>query len=234
MDVPSQQDLENVNRILLAKSPYEVLGINLDFMKNPDAKENLKKVYRKLSLKIHPDKNHSPNSAKAFQILSSSYDYLTQKSQKNPFPEPKKPPSSPFPFYFYTTSKFSSAKHDDYLCKATTKNGSRCQNYASNPFDGKFYCHVHVKFDPSKVKKKAEGVKSKCQAKCKDDTLCSKSAKEGSKYCGIHANYNPDLQKPKEVPKEKIKCGANTKAGNPCAKYAQTGSKFCGIHKDYK
>lgn len=229
MDVPSQEDLENVNRILRAKSPYEVLGISSDFMKKPDAKEHLKKVYRKLSLKIHPDKNHSPNSAKAFQLLSSSYDQLSGKSTYRPAKEPS--PGAPF---FFTRSKFSSANHDDYLCKATTGSGTRCKNYAADPGSNRYYCHIHRDFDPSKVKKKAEGVKSKCQAKCKDDSLCSKSAKEGSKYCGIHANYNPDVQKPKATTKEKVKCAANTKAGNPCAKYAQEGSKYCGIHKDSK
>lgn len=54
-----------VRRIKRCKDYYEVLGVSKD-----SNDEELKKAYRKLALKFHPDKNHAPGATEAFKSNS--------------------------------------------------------------------------------------------------------------------------------------------------------------------
>jgi len=44
--------------------------------------DDLKKAYRKFSLKLHPDKNHAPKASDAFKKVSAAYSCLTDKEKR--------------------------------------------------------------------------------------------------------------------------------------------------------
>ena len=50
------------SRIKKCKDYYEILGVSKDA-----SEDDLKKSYRKLALRMHPDKNHAPGSTEAFK-----------------------------------------------------------------------------------------------------------------------------------------------------------------------
>lgn len=57
---------------MMGKDYYSILGISRD------AKEDeIKKAYRKLALKYHPDKNSSPQAEERFKEIAEAYDVLS-------------------------------------------------------------------------------------------------------------------------------------------------------------
>lgn len=65
--------------LLLAKSAdyYKILGVS----KSASASD-IKKAYRKLSLKYHPDKNPSPDASEKFAEIATAYDVLSDPDKR--------------------------------------------------------------------------------------------------------------------------------------------------------
>jgi len=58
-------------------NPYEVLGVS-----KTCSDEDIKKAYRKLALKWHPDRCNDPDANKKFQDISNAYSILSDKEQR--------------------------------------------------------------------------------------------------------------------------------------------------------
>lgn len=54
--------MRSPHRIKQCKDFYEILGVQADA-----SEDELKRSYRKLALKFHPDKNHAPGATEAFK-----------------------------------------------------------------------------------------------------------------------------------------------------------------------
>ncbi|XP_001352723.2 dnaJ protein homolog 1 [Drosophila persimilis] len=64
----------------MAKDFYKILGI--DKKANDD---EIKKAYRKLALKYHPDKNKSPQAEERFKEIAEAYEVLSDKKKRDIF-----------------------------------------------------------------------------------------------------------------------------------------------------
>ncbi|KAJ0404026.1 hypothetical protein ATCC90586_001324 [Pythium insidiosum] len=80
-DEPSRpytpEQVHIVNKIKACKTHYEVLGVA------KDADENgIKKAYRKLALKLHPDKNSAPGAEDAFKAVGKAFTVLSDPEKR--------------------------------------------------------------------------------------------------------------------------------------------------------
>lgn len=80
-----------VKRVLSYKSHqyYEILSVTKT---SPEGE--IKKSYRKLSLKLHPDKNPHPRSSEAFKIINKAWEVLSDPEKKRIFDQTGVDPDS--------------------------------------------------------------------------------------------------------------------------------------------
>lgn len=69
-----------VREIKSKKDYYEILGLG-----NTCSVEDLRKAYRKLSLKVHPDKNKAPGSEEAFKSVSKAFQCLSNEETRRKY-----------------------------------------------------------------------------------------------------------------------------------------------------
>ncbi|XP_068439283.1 dnaJ homolog subfamily B member 12b [Clinocottus analis] len=83
--------LDAVRRIKQCKDFYEILGVQADA-----PEDELKRSYRKLALKFHPDKNHAPGATEAFKAIGNAYAVLSnvnKRQQYDQYGEERRHPS---------------------------------------------------------------------------------------------------------------------------------------------
>ncbi|KAM6897365.1 dnaJ homolog subfamily B member 12b [Xenentodon cancila] len=74
------EQLEAVRRIKQCKDFYEILGVQKDA-----SEDELKRSYRKLALKFHPDKNHAPGATEAFKAIGNAYAVLSNANKRRQY-----------------------------------------------------------------------------------------------------------------------------------------------------
>uniref|UniRef100_A0A672IBA6 J domain-containing protein n=1 Tax=Salarias fasciatus TaxID=181472 RepID=A0A672IBA6_SALFA len=72
--------LPSVHRIKQCKDFYEILGVQKDA-----SEDELKRSYRKLALKFHPDKNHAPGATEAFKAIGNAYAVLSNANKRRQY-----------------------------------------------------------------------------------------------------------------------------------------------------
>jgi hypothetical protein len=71
------EQMQLVQRILRTKDYYDILGIPKD-----SHEDDVKKAYKKLALKLHPDKNKAPGAEEAFKKVSKAVQCLQDADKK--------------------------------------------------------------------------------------------------------------------------------------------------------
>ena len=66
--------------MLACKDYYQILGVSKDA-----SEAEIKKAYKKKSLKVHPDKNKAPEAEQAFKRLSQAYVTLSDEDKKRQY-----------------------------------------------------------------------------------------------------------------------------------------------------
>ena len=77
----SPEDVRLAENMLRNKSDYyKVLGVSRDA-----SSDDIKRCYRRLCLKLHPDKNPHPKAAEAFKVLASANAVLSDEAKRRTY-----------------------------------------------------------------------------------------------------------------------------------------------------
>lgn len=78
--VSSAEQVEIVRRIRKTKDYYQILGLAKGC-----TSEEIRKAYRKISLKVHPDKNNAPGAEDAFKSVSKAFACLNDENLREKY-----------------------------------------------------------------------------------------------------------------------------------------------------
>ena len=78
----SDEDIAICEEILKKTNYYEILGVD-----RTASDEEIKKQYKKLALRLHPDKNHAPQATEAFKKVAQTLACLTDPNKRKIYDE---------------------------------------------------------------------------------------------------------------------------------------------------
>lgn len=61
----------------MAKNYYDILGVD-----RKASEQDIKKAYKKMALKYHPDKNKDSGAEEKFKEIAEAYDVLTDSDKR--------------------------------------------------------------------------------------------------------------------------------------------------------
>jgi len=73
----TEEQITIVGQIKVKKDYYQILGLERGC-----TVEDVRKAYRKLSLKVHPDKNKAPGAEEAFKLVSKAFQCLSNEESR--------------------------------------------------------------------------------------------------------------------------------------------------------
>uniref|UniRef100_A0A3P9HCI9 DnaJ heat shock protein family (Hsp40) member B12b n=1 Tax=Oryzias latipes TaxID=8090 RepID=A0A3P9HCI9_ORYLA len=76
----TEDQLDAVRRIKQCRDFYEILGVQKDA-----TEDELKRSYRKLALRFHPDKNYAPGATEAFKAIGNAYAVLSNTEKRRQY-----------------------------------------------------------------------------------------------------------------------------------------------------
>lgn len=76
----TQDQLKDVQRIRRSKDYYEILQVE-----KTSTEEDVKRAYKKLAVKLHPDKNKAPGATDAFRAVSNAFYVLSDSGRRREY-----------------------------------------------------------------------------------------------------------------------------------------------------
>lgn len=76
----SEEQVNIVREIKRKKDYYDILGVE-----RTCSVDDVRKAYRKLSLKVHPDKNQAPGAEEAFKLVSKAFQCLSDAESRKTY-----------------------------------------------------------------------------------------------------------------------------------------------------
>ena len=116
----------------MVKNYYKILGVT-----KGSTDEDIKKAYRKLALKFHPDKNKEADAEEKFKEIAEAYEVLSDKSKKYKYDNSHRRNSTPNHNYAWS---FSFTPTDPFDLFKNFFNGH-------DPFSDSFHDSIFASFN---------------------------------------------------------------------------------------